>query len=101
MAKPVRVGLIGSQFIAHLHAEAFKMVPQAELWAVYSPTPGHAEALARKFGIPHHQTDYQKFLEMDELDLVVIGVPNDLHCEFTVKAAAAGKHVICERSRCA
>ena len=94
MAKPIRVGLIGSQFIAHLHAEAFKMVPQAELFAVYSPTPGHAEALAAKFGIPQHRSDYQKFLEIDELDLVAIGVPNDLHRDFTVKAAAAGKHVI-------
>lgn len=100
MTKPVRVGLIGSQFISHLHAEAFKMVPQAELFAVYSPTPGHAEGLAKKFGIPHRRTDYQKFLEIDELDLVVIGVPNDLHCEFTVKAAAAGKHVICEKPLC-
>jgi predicted dehydrogenase len=39
-------------------------------------------------------------LEMDELDVVVLGLPNDLHCQATVDAAAAGKHVICEKPLC-
>ncbi|MCR4414243.1 MAG: Gfo/Idh/MocA family oxidoreductase [Thermoguttaceae bacterium] len=100
MARPVRVGIVGSQFISTIHAEAFRSVPQAELFAVSSPTPGHARALAARFGIPHHLTDYQKLLEMDEIDLVVLGVPNHLHCSFTVRAAAAGKHVVCEKPLC-
>ncbi len=100
MAPPVRVGLVGSQFISRIHAEAFQSVPQGELFAVSSPTPGHAQALAARFGIPHHWTDYQKLLEMDEIDLVVLGVPNHLHCAFTVQAAAAGKHVVCEKPLC-
>lgn len=97
MAKPVRVGLVGSQFISTIHAESLKSVAQAQVVAVSSPTPGHAQALAQRFGIPHHFTDYQKLLEMDELDMVVLGVPNQLHCEFTLRAAAAGKHVVCEK----
>ncbi len=100
MAKPVRVGIVGSQFISTIHAEAFRSAPQAELFAVSSPTPGHAQALAARFGIAHHVTDYQKLLEMDEIDLVVLGVPNHLHCSFTVRAAAAGKHVVCEKPLC-
>jgi predicted dehydrogenase len=100
MAKPVRVGLVGSQFISAIHAESFRSVPQAELLAVASPSPGHAQALAERFCIPHHLTDYQKLLEIDDLDLIVLGVPNDLHCEFTVRAAAAGKHVVCEKPLC-
>jgi len=100
MAKAVRVGLVGSQFISAIHAESLQSVSQAEVLAVTSPTPGHAEALAQRFHVPHHLTDYQKLLEMDEVDLVVLGVPNDLHCEFTVRAAAAGKHVVCEKPLC-
>jgi len=100
MAKPVRVGLVGSQFVSTIHAESFKSVPQAEVMAVASPTPGHAKALAERLCIPHHLTDYQELLEMDEIDLIVLGVPNDLHCEFTVRAAAAGKHVVCEKPLC-
>jgi predicted dehydrogenase len=36
-------------------------------------------------------------LEMDELDMVVLGLPNDLHCQAALDAAAAGKHVVCEK----
>jgi predicted dehydrogenase len=39
-------------------------------------------------------------LEMDEVDVVVIGAPNDLHCAIAVDAASAGKHVVCEKPLC-
>ena len=39
-------------------------------------------------------------LEMDEIDMIVIGAPNDLHCSMTVEAARAGKHVVCEKPLC-
>src|SRR2546421_10750671 len=68
----VRVGLIGSQFIAAIHAESLLRCPGAELYAVASPTPGNAQRLAQKHGVPHHFTDYRKMLERDELDMVVI-----------------------------
>ena len=100
MPKPVRVGIVGSQFISHIHAESFRSVPQAELFAVASPTPGHAQAFAEKFGIPHALSDYERLLEMDDVDLIVLGVPNNLHCRFTMRAAEAGKHVICEKPLC-
>ncbi len=97
---PVRVGLVGSQFVSTIHAEALKRVPGAELFAVTSPTAGHAEQFARRHGVRHHFRDYRKMLEAQELDLVVLGCPNDLHCEFTELAAAAGKHVVCEKPLC-
>ena len=91
MPKPVRVGLVGSQFITAVHAESLKSVPQAEVMAVCSPTPGHAEAFAAKHGIPHHLTEYKKLLEMDELDMVVLGVPNDLHCRLHARGGRGGQ----------
>ncbi len=97
MNRRVRVGLIGSQFISSIHAESLRRVSEAELWAVASPTPGHAQALAERHAVPHHFTDHRQMLAMDELDLVVIGAPNDLHCQLTLDAAAAGKHVVVEK----
>jgi myo-inositol 2-dehydrogenase / D-chiro-inositol 1-dehydrogenase len=96
----VRVGLIGSGFISSIHAEALRPCAQAELRAAASPTPGKAESFARKYGIPHHFTDYRRLLEMGEIDLVIIGAPNDMHCEITLAAAAAGKHIVLEKPMC-
>lgn len=39
-------------------------------------------------------------LEMDELDMVVLGIPNDRHAQVTIDAAAAGKHIVCEKPLC-
>jgi len=100
MPEKVKVGLIGSQFVSMIHAEAFKSVPEAELLAVASPTEEHVQPFAEQHGIPHWFTDYRKMLELDELDVVVLGLPNDLHCQATVDAASAGKHVICEKPLC-
>ena len=97
---PVRVGLIGSQFISSIHARAVQRCPNAELVAVASPTPGNAEKFAGEFSIPHHFTDYRQLLELGDLDMIVIGAPNHVHCEITVAAAAAGKHVVCEKPLC-
>jgi myo-inositol 2-dehydrogenase / D-chiro-inositol 1-dehydrogenase len=100
MQRPVRVGLIGSQFISTIHAEALRQCAGAELWAVASPTSGNAQRFAERHRIPHHLADYRRMLEMDELDLVVIGAPNDLHCAITLDCAAAGKHVVVEKPLC-
>lgn len=100
MSKRVKVGLIGSGFISAIHAEALSRCAEAELFAVASPSAGKARAFAKKHGIPLHFRDYRKLLEVDELDLVVIGIPNDLHCEATVAAAGAGKHIILEKPMC-
>jgi predicted dehydrogenase len=98
--KSVRVGLVGSQFVSTIHAEALKRVGTAELFAVASPTGDHAETFARRHGVRHHFRDFRKMLEVSEMDVVVLGCPNDLHCEYTELAGAAGKHVICEKPLC-
>ena len=69
----------------------------ADIRAVASPTPGNAKAFAERFGIPRHFTDYRQMLAMPEIDLVVVGAPNDLHCQIALDAAAAGKHVVMEK----
>lgn len=96
----VAVGLVGSGFISAIHAEALKRCAHAEIIAVASPSKGKAEGFAQRYGISRHFTDYRKLLELDELDLVVLGIPNDLHCEVTLNAAAAGKHILLEKPMC-
>jgi myo-inositol 2-dehydrogenase/D-chiro-inositol 1-dehydrogenase len=98
--KPIRVGLIGSQFIAAIHLEALRSVPYTEVVAVCSATEKHVKEFAQKHGIPRWFTDYRKMYEMPDLDMVVLGLPNDLHCDATVAAASAGKHVVCEKPLC-
>lgn len=98
--KTVEVGLIGSQFISAIHAESLRACPQARLAAVASPTPGNAERLAERFGIPRAFVDYRHLLAIPDIQMVVIGVPNDLHCQVVLDAAAAGKHVVIEKPLC-
>ena len=93
----VRVGLIGSGFVSSIHAEAFKHVPTAEVVAVASPSRGHAEQFAQSFGIPRFYKDFRSLLDDKDIDLVVLGLPNDRHCETTLQAAQAGKHVVVEK----
>lgn len=98
--KIVRVGLVGSQFISSIHCEALRSVPYTEVLAATSKTKEHAQSFAERHGIRHWFTDYRKMYEMPELDMVVLGLPNDLHCEAAVSAAEAGKHVVCEKPLC-
>jgi predicted dehydrogenase len=98
--RTVGVGLIGSQFIASIHAEALRACNQAEIRAVASPTPGHARDFAERHGIPRHFTDHRELLALPEVDMVVVGIPNHLHCAVALEAAAAGKHLVMEKPLC-
>lgn len=97
----VKVGIIGSQFEADIHAASFQIMPEeAEVVAVASPTPGHPEALAQRYAIPRVFHDYRKMLDERDIEMVTITAPNSLHAQMTIDAANAGKHVVCEKPLC-
>lgn len=97
----VRLGLVGSGFVAEIHADSVaRHVRGAQITAVASPTAGHAEAFAGRFNIPHALTDYRDLVAHPEVDAVLVACPNDLHAEVTLAAADAGKHVLCEKPLC-
>lgn len=101
MRSRVKVGIIGSRFQGDVHAASFAMTPDAaEVVAVASPTKARAEALAARYGIPRVFTDYRRMLAEDDIELVTIAAPNHLHCQMTIDAAEAGKHVVCEKPLC-
>jgi myo-inositol 2-dehydrogenase / D-chiro-inositol 1-dehydrogenase len=94
----VKVGIIGSQFQADIQAASFQIMPhEAEVVAIASPTPSHAAALAKRYGIPRVFTDYREMLKERNLEMVTIAAPNDLHAQITKDCAAAAKHIVCEK----
>ncbi len=94
----VKVGIIGSQFEADIHAAAFQMAAdEAEVVAVASPTPGHAAELARRYGIARWYLDYREMLAQPEIEMATIAAPNQLHARMAEDIARAGKHVVCEK----
>jgi myo-inositol 2-dehydrogenase / D-chiro-inositol 1-dehydrogenase len=100
MAK-VKIGIVGSRFQADCIATSVRMMPdEAEVVAVASPSPGHAEAFARRHGIPDFYVDYRDMLCDPAIELVSVTAPNDLHARMTIDAARAGKHVVCEKPLC-
>jgi predicted dehydrogenase len=97
MAK-IRVGLIGSGFVAELHMYAYKRVygVHAEVAAVVS-RGDHVEAFAKKHRITRTFRDYRQLLADPAIDIVDICAPPSLHAEMVIAAVGAGKHVICEK----
>jgi myo-inositol 2-dehydrogenase / D-chiro-inositol 1-dehydrogenase len=93
----VRIGLVGSGFVTAIHHEALRCLPGAQVVAVASPSAGHSERFAAERGIARHFTDFRALLDLREIDMVVLGLHNDLHCEATCLAAQAGKHVVVEK----
>ena len=93
----VRVGIVGSRFVAAAHAEGLRQVRDAELVAAASPNSEHIWEFHRRFDIPHAFADYNDMLASDLIDAVTIACPNDLHCEVALAAAAAGKHVFVDK----
>jgi D-xylose 1-dehydrogenase (NADP+, D-xylono-1,5-lactone-forming) len=64
---------------------------------VASREAGRAEAYAREWDIPRAHSSYEALLSDPEIDAVYISLPNMYHAEWTVRAAQAGKHVLCEK----
>jgi myo-inositol 2-dehydrogenase/D-chiro-inositol 1-dehydrogenase len=99
MSETVKVGMIGTGFVGDIHHVAFKdWVPNADLVAVASPNS--VDAFANERGIPNAYSDYNEMLKDKEIDVVDIGIPNDLHRDAVIAAAEAGKHVIIEKPLC-
>ena len=102
MSGTVRYGLISTAAIGfRVHLPAANASPNSELVAVSSRTLETAQAAAREHGIPLAFGSYQELIDSDEIDAVIITLPNGMHQEWTVKAARAGKHVLCEKPLCA
>lgn len=99
MSKTLKVGLVGTGFVGDIHHAAIKgWVNNAEVIAVASPNS--AKKFAKEREIPSAYSDYREMLKDKDIDVVIVAIPNDFHCQVTVDAANAGKHVIIEKPLC-
>ncbi len=96
----LRLGFLGAGFVAGVHAEALREVRGAEISAVFSRSPERARAFAAAHGVPRAASDWRAVVEAPEVDAVLVMLPNALHAEVVVAAAAAGKHVLVEKPFC-
>lgn len=76
---------------------AIQASANGELLAVASRDSEKAQAFAAEHGIPRSYGSYQALLADPDVDAVYIPLPNSLHLEWAIKAAEAGKHVLCEK----
>ena len=68
-----------------------------EVSAIASRDIDKAKLTAEELGIPQAYGSYEELLEDDSIDVVYIPLPNHLHREWTIRAAEAGKHILCEK----
>jgi len=100
MANRIRFGFVGAGFVAGVHAEALREVPDAELAAVYSQSRARAEAFAQAHGAGRATDDWRSVVTGGDVDAVLLMLPNFRHAEVAQAAAAAGKHVLVEKPLC-
>ena len=99
----VRYGVVGLGWFAQTAIlPAFAHAKKnSELAALFSEDPKKLEALGRKYRVPRESRfstdDLEEGLASARVDAVYIATPNDLHREYTVRAARAGAHVLCEK----
>lgn len=96
MPRPLRVGVIGTGFGTTVQIPAFRAHPRVEVVAVASGQPARARAAADRLGVPHAFDDWTGLVGAD-LDLVSITAPPHLHRPIALAAAAARRHVLCEK----
>jgi xylose dehydrogenase (NAD/NADP) len=96
-AETTRWGILGTGMIAKVLADAIGHADNAELVAVGSRKLDIAQAFAADRGVPTAHGSYDELLADPNVDVVYVSLPNTLHCEWTIKAAEAGKHVLCEK----
>jgi predicted dehydrogenase len=105
MAKPLRIGMIGYGFMGRAHSNGYRRVPnffpelevQPVLQAACARNAEAIKKFADTWGYASTETDWRKLVERKDIDAIDICVPNNLHKEIALAAAAAGKAILCEK----
>jgi myo-inositol 2-dehydrogenase/D-chiro-inositol 1-dehydrogenase len=98
MSRKINVGVIGAGRIGKLHAEHLACrIPDANLTAIADIRLEAAERCAAEFQIPSAVQDYREIMEHPDIEAVVICSSTDTHAQMIEEAAAAGKHIFCEK----
>lgn len=97
-SKVLNLALIGAGRIGRVHAaNIVHRMPTARLAAVVDVVESAANLLAEQYHVPVSGSDYQRVLADPAIDAVVVCSATDTHAQIIVDAAAAGKHIFCEK----
>src|ERR1700691_6306546 len=94
----IRFGILGAARIApDALIKAAHNVPEAQVVAIAARDPKRAREFAAANGIPRVLATYADLIGDPDLDVIYNPLPNSMHCEWTIAALRAGKHVLCEK----
>jgi len=96
-SQPLRIGILGAANIARLFVSGVRGSAKVRVEALASRDAGRAKAFAGEMGIPRVHATYEALLADPAIDAIYNPLPNNLHAEWTIRAADAGKHVLCEK----
>jgi predicted dehydrogenase len=105
MSKPrLGVGMVGYAFMGAVHSQAwrnagrfFDLPYDIDMTALGGRDKDAVTAAAAKLGWSGVETDWRRLVERPDVDLVDVCTPGDSHCEISIAALEAGKHVLCEK----
>jgi len=98
MTATLRIGVLGAARIApNALIKPAHVTPDVTVDAVAARDRARASAFAARHGIPKVHDTYDQLLADPDLDAIYNPLPNGLHGQWTIKALAAGKHVLCEK----
>jgi D-xylose 1-dehydrogenase (NADP+, D-xylono-1,5-lactone-forming) len=95
--QPVKWGIVSTADINRKVIPGAKASSKVDLIGVASRTQERAEQYASSWEIPRAYGSYEALLADPDIEAVYISLPNTLHCEWSIKALEAGKHVLCEK----
>jgi predicted dehydrogenase len=96
-ARILNWGILGAARINRALISPLRISPRNRLLGVASRDGAHAQAYATENEIERSYEGYDALLADPDIDVVYIPLPNHMHVEWSIKAAAAGKHVLCEK----
>src|SRR2546423_14397060 len=102
--KPLNIGLVGYGFMGRAHSNAFRKVSnffdleyKPVLKAICGRDAAKLKAFANRWGYETCETEWRKLIARDDIDLIDIACPNDMHKDIAIAAAKAGKMILCEK----
>lgn len=93
-----RWGILGTSFISDIMISAIQESHESEVYCLSGRTPNSVNALGDKYGITVRYLSYEEVLSDPLVEIIYIGLPTYLHGDWMKKCAAAGKHILCEKS---
>jgi predicted dehydrogenase len=104
MSKTINIGIVGTQFMGRAHSNAwmdvdkfYDLPARPVMKAACDNVAENLGPFCERFGWQSKETDWQKLVARDDIDVVDICTSNAVHMQIAVAAAKAGKHIICEK----